>query len=264
MDYFSSNKEAWEEAFENRKGDWGKDMVSRLKTEDYPYLKRELIQEIKEFDFENRTVAQFCCNDGRELLSIFKAGVKSGIGFDIAENMVFYANENAKELGFNCKFEATNILEINEKYNNSFDYIFITVGALTWFEKLPLFFRKVSDCLTAGGIVVINEMHPVSNMLGVVNEDNFDENVPNKLVNSYFKKEPWVEDKGMSYLSGENYESKTFYSYSHTFEDIINAMIQNGIYIKKLKEYEKDMTSLFNELSDTGIPLSYILIGSKI
>jgi hypothetical protein len=74
MDYIISNKEAWEEAFENRSKDWGKDMCYRLKTEDYPYLEKELIDEIKEFDFANKTVAQFCCNDGRELLSIIKFG----------------------------------------------------------------------------------------------------------------------------------------------------------------------------------------------
>ena len=107
-------------------------------------------------------------------------------------------------------------------------------------------------------------MHPVTNMLGATGDDNFDKNVLNKLVNSYFKKEPWIENNGMNYMSGENYKSKTFYNYSHTLEDIINSIIQNGMCIRKLKEFEKDISELFNELSYKGIPLSYILIGQKV
>ncbi|MFF0825368.1 class I SAM-dependent methyltransferase [Brevibacillus sp. NPDC003359] len=264
MTYIDSNKEAWEEAFEKRSKEWGNNMCKRLQTEQYPYLEKELIDECKEFDFANKTVSQFCCNDGRELLSIMKFGAKLGIGFDIAENMVAYANEHARKMGYNCVFEATNILGINEEYQNRFDYLFITIGALNWFEKLPLFFEKVSECLKVGGTVVIHEMHPVANMLGAQGEENFDQNERNKLLNSYFKKEPWIENNGMHYISGEAYSSKVFTNYSHTMEDIINSMIQNGICIRKLKEYEKDISELFNDLSDKGIPLSYILIGQKM
>ena len=46
-----------------------------------------------------KTIGQFCCNNGRELLSLVKCGrAKKGIGFDIAENQVAFANEKAKEL----------------------------------------------------------------------------------------------------------------------------------------------------------------------
>ena len=165
MDYINRNKEAWEEAFKNSaEGWWGDDIEYRLKNEKYSFIEKVLVDELITYDFKNKTIAQFCCNNGRELLTFMKFGASSGIGFDIAENMVFFANNTAKELRVNCTFIATNILEIDEQFHNNFDYIFVTIGALTWFQDLAEFFQKVSLCLKQGGRLIINEVHPVTNI----------------------------------------------------------------------------------------------------
>ena len=264
MDYIKSNKEAWEEAFEHRSHGWGEDIHIKLQNEAYPFLEKELIEELQKLDFTNKTVGQFCCNNGRELLSIMKFGAKQGVGFDIAENMVSWANETAQKTKTNCFFVATNILDIDEKYYNTFDFIFITIGALTWFKDLNLLFDKISHCLKVGGILIINEVHPVTNMLGIAGEENYDEKSPNKLVNSYFREEPWVENSGMGYMSGHWYESKTFYSYSHTFSSIVNSFSSNKLVISKLREFQYDISTCFTDLNNLGIPLSYIMMAKKV
>ncbi len=249
------NKAAWEEAFARRSADWGKGTA--------PVLKPELTAELKELDIAGKDIAQFCCNDGRELRALVQLGAASGTGFDIAENMIAYANKKAVELGLNCRFAASDILEIGPKFNDTFDFIFITIGALCWFADLPAFFRKVSDCLKPGGTLVIHEMHPAANMFAAKGEDNYEENTPDRAVNSYFKTEPWIENHGMKYIAGENYPSKTFFSYSQTFDMIINAVIGSGIDIRKLKEFNADLSGLFGQIDRNRIPLSYLLIGRK-
>lgn len=112
MDYIKSNKQAWEEAFDHRSQGWEIDVYQRLKNEEFPYIEKELIEELHQYDFVNKSVAQFCCNNGRELLSIFKLGAKNGVGFDIEENMIVFANETAVKLEMNCSFVATDILKI--------------------------------------------------------------------------------------------------------------------------------------------------------
>lgn len=261
MDYIISNKEAWEEAFENRYKGWGEDIVYRLKNEKLPFIVNDLANELVNYDFKNKSVAQFCCNNGRELLSIMKFGASSGIGFDIAENMVAVANNTANELDVNCKFVATDILKIDEQFYDSFDYIFITIGALTWFRNLSSFFEKVSLCLKQDGKLFINEMHPITNMLAASGEESFDEEALNKLAYSYFRKEPWIENS-MCYMS-DKVLSKTFCSYSHTMSHIINSICQNGMCIKKLMEFDYDISSMFRQLNNKGIPLSYVLVSQK-
>lgn len=264
MNFNKSNKMAWEEAFDNRKDGWGEDIYKKIQSDGYPFLERALIDEMNNFDLNGKTIAQFCCNNGRELLSLFKMGAERGVGFDIAENMVSFANMTAKKLKMNCSFVATDILEIDKSYSKAFDYIFITIGAITWFDDLNAFFQKVSDCLKDGGYLIINEMHPITNMLAMNGEENFDIASPNKLVNSYFKCDPWIENNGMSYMSDASKEYKeTFYSYSHTLADILNAIVKSNMQIKKLKEFEHDISGSFSELSYKGIPLSYILVANK-
>ncbi|MHB1485559.1 MAG: class I SAM-dependent methyltransferase [Saccharofermentanales bacterium] len=264
MNYNESNKTAWEEAYDNRKDGWGEDIVAQIRNERYPFLRKELLDELAGFDFKGKTIAQFCCNNGRELFSLFKMGAECGVGFDIAENMVSFANSTAKELQMNCSFVATDIFNIDSAYYGAFDYILITIGALTWFEDLKAFFNKTASCLKDGGYLVINEKHPVTDMLAMEGEENFDASLPDKLINSYFRQEPWIESNGMGYMSDSSKDyKKTFYSYSHTFADIMNAIIDNGMQIRKLKEFDFDISSSFCNLDHKGIPLSYILISQK-
>lgn len=264
MNYIQSNKEAWEEAFEHRTPGWCEDIIKRLNEEEFPFIQKELFNQLKEINLTNKTIAQFCCNNGRELLSIMKFGAKQGMGFDIAENMVAWANDIAVKTNSNCSFITNNILDIDNSYHNRFDFIFFTIGAITWFQDLNLLFKKVSLCLKEGGKLLINDMHPVTNMLAFEKEDNYCENAPNKLVNSYFKKEPWVENSGMGYMSNEIYNSKTFYSYSHTFSSIINSLSDNHLRILNMQEFQHDLSGSLTYLDNKGIPLSYLLTAMKI
>jgi len=220
MDYISDNKKAWEETFDHRYKNWGEDNYKVLLKEELPFLSVEAIKELTKINFNGKTVAQFCCNNGRELLSLMQLGAEYGIGFDIAENIILQAQETAKKVGCkNCQFVATNILDIGSIYSNKFDFIFFTIGGITWFKDLTLLFKKVSDCLKSNGIMFINDFHPFVNMLPLPKEDLYDKNNLNKIAYSYFRTEPWIENNGIGYIS-PSYKSKTFTSYTHTLSNI--------------------------------------------
>jgi ubiquinone/menaquinone biosynthesis C-methylase UbiE len=260
--YIKDNKAAWEEAFDHKKEGWGDNNDRRLCTEELPFFAPDVVKELKQIDFRGKSVAQFCCNNGRELLSLMQLGAESGTGFDIAENIIEQAKTTAKKANItNCNFVACNILDIPEQYKESFDFILFTIGAITWFQDLMPLFQKVSDCLKPGGVVMIHDYHPVLNMLPIPGEDAFDEKHLNQFAYSYFRKEPWIENQGMSYISGE-YDSKQFTSFNHNMSEIINALCQNHMKIKKMAEYDYDIG--ISEVYDhKGIPLSYILIAEK-
>jgi ubiquinone/menaquinone biosynthesis C-methylase UbiE len=218
---------------------------------------------LRNYSFEDKAIAQFCCNNGRELLSLaYNQKAKECIGFDIAENQVKFANEKAIELGLDCEFIAVNIIDIDSKYNNLFDYAIITIGALCWFKDLNAFFGVVSGCLRKNGVLIINEQHPVCNMFGFPGDDNYDERCPVKPVNSYLKKE-WINTDGMYYMTKKEYTSKEFIDYSHPLSEIVNALIKKMISIKSFDEYDYDILDSFEHLDGLGIPLSYIFVAEK-
>ncbi|WP_394920479.1 class I SAM-dependent methyltransferase [uncultured Robinsoniella sp.] len=262
MNYYNENKEAWEEAFEHRHPGWGEVNYQRLVKEDLPFFCPDVAEQLKKLDLSGKDLAQFCCNNGRELLSLMYLGAKSGTGFDIAENIIAQAVDTAVKASIkNCKFISCNILDIPEKYNDAFDFVLFTVGAITWFQDLNVLFQKVSRCLKPSGILFLHDFHPIMNMLPMPGEPEFDEKHLNQITYSYFRKEPWIENEGMNYMS-EPYASKTFTSFSHTMSDIINAVSNTGMRIKKLNEYDYDI-GLSNVYNQKGFPLSYLLIAEK-
>ena len=263
MDYIETNKAAWEEAFDHRHANWGEDNHKRLLSETLPFWDSNVITELHKINFIGKSVAQYCCNNGRELLSLMQLGAKNGVGFDIAENIITQATNTAQKAGIeNCEFVCCNILEIDEKYENSFDFICFTIGAITWFEDLELLFRKASSCLKADGVLLIHDFHPVFNMLPLPGEDDFDENHLNRVTRSYFSKEPWIENEGMGYMS-ELYASKTFTSFSHTMSGIINSIGKAQMRTVHLYEYDYDV-GLSDVYDNKGFPLSFILIAEKM
>lgn len=70
-----------------------------------------VFSKIEKIDFKGKIIAQFCCNNGRELLSLMQLKSNYGVGFDIAENIIEQAKETARKANItNCDFVATNIL----------------------------------------------------------------------------------------------------------------------------------------------------------
>ena len=195
------NKAAWEEAFEHRHSSWGKDIVSRVNKENYPFFTKDMKELLKKQDLEGKVIGQFCCNNGRELVSIVKSGkAKKGIGIDIAENQIQFANEKAKEIELPCFFVATNIYDIDDNFKEQFDLVIITIGALCWFKYLNRFFKIVANCMKPNAKIYINEQHPFTNMIATNGEESYDLNHPLECKYSYFE-HVWKGNEGMFYIT---------------------------------------------------------------
>ena len=261
--YIEGNKAAWEEAFDNRDASWGADITERIRKEDYPFFNEDTRAVLKKIRTEGKVVGQFCCNNGRELLSLVKSGkAAKGVGFDIAENQVAFASEKAKELQLPCVFEAVNIYDIGDGYREQFDVVLITIGALCWFDDLNRFFAVVAKCMKPGAAIVINEEHPFKNMLAAEGEELYDPGRRTECRYSYFEHE-WTGNDGMYYMTLKQYRSKTFTDFTHPMSEIISGMCSNGIVVTGLQEFDYDITGAFSVLDHQGFPLSMILRGQK-
>lgn len=263
MDYIKNNKTAWEHAFEHRDGSYAKDLVTLLKTSSNPFFHDDFYALIKAHDLTHKTIGQFCANNGRELCQIaHQFDIASATGFELARNMVDYANHVAQAMQVPANFIETDVLTIKPEYDNHFDYGLITVGAACWFENVHAFFNKVARTLKAGATLFIHEAHPAANMLGAKGEAAYDPLNPKKLLYNYFEKKVWQEHS-MGYMSKTVDEANTFTSFSHNLSDFLSALIDNGFTIKHFKEYDYCIGNMFDAISHEGIPLSMIIVATK-
>lgn len=258
MDYTTANKAAWEEVFKKHQAGYGEDLVKRL-IRGEPLLDKDLLAALADVDVSGKAVAQFSCNNGRELLSVVRMGASHGTGFDIAENFIAEGQRLAREAGLAADFVATDILAVGHAYADRFDLLIITCGTLTWFADLEPFFEKVALVLRKGGRLLISEKHPFTDMVALPHEAAFDESCPERAAYSYFRKEPWVETDGVDYVGNTMYESKPLTSFAHTFGAIISAMARSGLVVDSVDEYDHDICAEWSHLDGKGIPLSYLM-----
>ena len=261
--YKLENKAAWEEAFERRDAAWCADLERRLAEDGLPFVEPPAGVALRALGARGKTVGHFCCNNGRELMSLMRLGYGRGFGFDLAENMVAFANAAAERLGLACEFVACDAAALAPRFASSLDIAYISIGALCWFEDLGPLFSSVAEAMKPEAALVISEVHPFANMLAAPGEPGYDPERPASFVNSYFSK-MWLEDGGMPYMTGGSYASKTFTSFSHPLSSVLNAAAEAGLRLRRFDEFDYDISSgMFAALDGKGAPLSYLLVADK-
>jgi len=254
------NREAWNEATVYHQKARKKSLHNGFENQNFTTLNRDcdeiLIEKLNEINFKDKIIAQLPCNNGRELLSLVKFGAKKGIGFDISDVAISEANELKVISNLNVEFYRTNILDIDDTFNNSVDFIYISEGSLQWFSSLNDYFKVVSKLLKPNGKVLIYEIHPIAYLL----ESGYDPEMPTYIENfSYFNRGAYSYKHGLDYVGETTYEAKECCWYMHKISDIINAILHNGLEIEKIEEYNMEMAN--NEFVKPldKFPLSYII-----
>lgn len=257
---FEKNREAWNEALVYHQKARNNSLHDGFKDPNFTTLDRDcddiLIKKINEIDLKDKVIAQLPCNNGRELLSLVKFGAKKGIGFDISDIAISEAKELAEISKLNLEFFRTNILDIDDRYNNSINFIYISEGSLQCFSSLDDYFKIIAKLLKHNGKVLIYEMHPFAYYF-----EQSDETKDIKLDDfiSYFEKGPYSYKNGLDYIGQTSYEAKASYWYMHKLSDIINAIISNGLEIENFEEYNMEMANNEKIKNMKKFPLSYIM-----
>lgn len=256
--YTEANRKAWNEV-SPRHEDIKREAKKQFLEPGFSCLDETVTEKLQTIAIEGKNIAQVCCNDGVETLSLKNMGAVSCTGFDISDAAIASARKLAEEAGIDCQFLRTDIYDISNEYDGRFDLVYISVGALSWFPDLAQFFQVVGRLLRPGGTLLIYEMHPFLNMVD-------EENRTPRIQFSYFNSEPWVYDDGITYMGNDNYESSTTYNFDPTVSDIINSVIQNDLQLKEFREFPHDLSAMFEQLEnrDIQIPMSFMLVAEKI
>ncbi len=261
---YEQNRKAWNQALEYHQKARKEKLLESFKQPNFSVYTGEyhgeiLTNKINEIGLENKKIAHIQCHNGRELISITNPQVKKAVGFDISDIAIADAKEFALVANKKVEFVRTNILEIDSKYYDYFDFVFISEGALQWFQDLDEYMSIISKLLKKDGNLVISELHPFYYLFENIKEN--EKAISSNLI-SYFEKQPNNYTDGLDYMGGETYDAKEMFWFVHKVSDIINNTIKNDIDIISFDEYNLCNDYLDKELNNK-LPTRYLMVGVK-
>jgi SAM-dependent methyltransferase len=260
--YTESNRRAWNEVMPRHQQAAKQKWDAAFLQPGYVCMKDEELRWLRQVGVENKAVAHLCCNNGVELLSLKNLGAGECTGFDISDEAIQEAQERAARSNIDCQFVCSDVYEIGPEYEDRFDLVYISVGALGWIPDLDLFFAKAAALLRPGGRVFIHEIHPFADLLPL--DDGRADLL--RIVEPYFRPEPFIEYGSLDYVGGSEYTSDIpQYWFLHTLSDILMGLVNSHLAIEQFSE-QPDAVSPQHKVIEklqAGVPLSYILTAKK-
>lgn len=260
QEYTEANRRAWNQVTPYHQDAKQDKFFKAFKKPGFSTLDNVITPRLRAIGLEGKRVAQLCCNDGRETLSLRNLGAANAVGFDISDAAIAEAQKLSKTSGIECEFVRINIYDIPESFNANFDLIYISIGVFGWMPDINRFFEVAARLLKPGGQILIYEQHPFCEIFDMDNRDN-----PLKIANSYFIDKPIADESGMDYWGRKDYRSETSYWFAHTLAAVMTALLRQELTIVAFDEYAHDISSQWEQIEKTGkrLPLSYILQGRK-
>lgn len=256
-DFTTANRAAWDQAAPLHRSQNHDRLLKAFSKPGYSSLNDIEITRLKALDIVGKDVAQICCNNGRELMSVKNMGASRCVGFDGSVGFIEQARDIASAGKIECEFLCIDIYEISPTYYAGFDVVTITIGVLSWMPELDNFFAVLCKLLRPGGALFIYEQHPILDMIEPAAADD-----PVVWELSYFSKEPYVGTEGLDYYGGGSYESKPLYSFSHTMAEIIMAGVNTGMAVEHFEEHPGHISNTWWNVEKQGpeLPMSYTLV----
>ncbi|MEM7185064.1 MAG: class I SAM-dependent methyltransferase [Bacteroidota bacterium] len=199
-------------------------------------------------DVSGKSLLHLQCHFGQDTLSWARLGARC-TGVDISDEAIKLARELNDELQLDARFVRCNVLDTSAHVSDTFDIVFSSYGTIGWLPDLRPWGRMIAERLKPGGCFYLAEFHPIAWM--------FDYTVdPPKMVYSYQQKEAIYEEYEGTYAEdGATKMISKEYGWNHSLSEVVNALIEAGLTLEYLNEYNASPYDVFPDLvkNETGL-----------
>jgi SAM-dependent methyltransferase len=192
------------------------------------------IQKRELYPIKGKALIHLQCHIGTDTLSLAIDGAKV-TGVDFSAKSIAIARELAAKMHISAEFLQANVLDLESVISTKYDIVYTSKGVLSWISNIEKWAETISFLLKKDGIFYLMEGHPASYMFDDTHEGDL------QIKYSYFhKNEPIHFDDDHPDYSDNNYipVNKT-YEWMWSISDIVNALIQSGLTIEMLNEYDR-------------------------
>lgn len=216
-------------------------------------------------DVSQKKILHLQCHFGQDTLSLARLGAKV-TGIDFSDQAIEKAKEYSKQLDLDASFICCDVYDTPNHLDEKFDIVFTSYGTIGWLPDMDKWAAIVSHFLKPGGTFVFVEFHPFVWMF----DNDFKE-----VFYNYFKSEPIIEEETGTYADKKASLIQKTISWNHSISEVVNALIQNGLSIHSLNEYDYSPYNCLNGMEEfeTGkfriktfenkVPLVYSIKASK-
>jgi 2-polyprenyl-3-methyl-5-hydroxy-6-metoxy-1,4-benzoquinol methylase len=188
-------------------------------------------------DITGKTILHLQCHFGQDTISLSRLGANV-TGVDFAEKAIESAKQLAKDTNSNTKFICCDIYDLSNHIDEKFDIVFTSYGTIGWLPDLDKWAKIISKFLKPNGKFVFIEFHPVVWIF----DDNFE-----KIGYRYFNSGAIVETENGTYADKKAVITQSYVMWNHGLSEVINNLINNGLEIKSLDEFDYSPYNCFNK-----------------
>ena len=207
-------------------------------------------------DIKGKKILHLQCHFGMDTLSLARQGAEV-VGVDISDTSIQKATELSEELKIQARFIRSNVYDIEQVLNETFDIVYTSYGAINWLDDLDIWARIISRYLKPNGIFYMVEFHP---FIYTLNDNS-------EIAESYFKTQALETSVEKSYTDKSEVSKKNLkhIEWHHSLSEVLNSLISNGLKIDFLNEFPYQVYNCFSNLieNEKGKWVSY-KYGEKI
>jgi len=192
-------------------------------------------------DVSGKSLLHLQCHFGQDTLSWSRLGAKC-VGVDLSDAGIKLANQLNEELSLNAEFVCCNVLDTSKYIEETFDIVFTSYGVIGWLPDLRPWAQMIAERLKVGGTFYMVEFHPIVWMFDYLEE-------PPVLKYGYMQDEVIYEEYEGTYANENSNMVSKEYGWNHGFSEIINALIDAGLTIEYLNEYDESPYDVLPDLT---------------
>lgn len=188
-------------------------------------------------DIKGKTILHLQCHFGQDSISLSRLGANV-TGVDLSNKAIENAKKIALETNVNTKFICCNIYDLPNHLDEKFDIVFTSYGTIGWLPDLDKWAKIISRFLKPTGEFIFVEFHPVVWMF----DDDFE-----NIGYNYFNSGAIIETEKGTYANKNADLNTSYVSWNHGMSEVLNSLIQNGLEIKSLDEFDYSPYNCFNK-----------------
>lgn len=188
-------------------------------------------------DVRGRSLLHLQCHVGTDTLSFARLGA-TVTGVDFSPAALAEARRLSEELELPGTFIHSRVEELHDQLEpSSFDIVFTSYGAITWFEDLQSWARVIERFLKPGGFFYIADVHPV---LFTLDDAEFTAESAPRLKYDYFEGGGPIrfDEPGGSYADPKlDTKSNSTDEWAHSIAEILTVLLDVGLQLEFFHEH---------------------------